>query len=101
MKQAPIKFICNATTYFDKTNGNTYHSCQITKCSNKKTIYAPFQYGYEDHYRQSAKEAMLKAGWIPKKYEGQIHMYERENGYPIFWSCTEGPKRDCIANGKP
>ncbi len=106
MKKQKVKFIAIGAKWFDKVNGNTYHSVRITRCSDAQTIVVPFQYGYGDHYRQTALEAMFEAKWIPKRY-GVKHesgcdnlcMFERENNYPIQWEVTEGLKRDCVANG--
>lgn len=96
-----IQFIAIARRWFDRVNGNTYHSVQITRTKDKKKLYIPFQYGYGDHYRQSALASMLQNGWITAQYGNRgVHCYERENGYPIEWSVTDGLKRDCIANGK-
>jgi len=94
-----IKFTCYAIKWFDKVNGNTYHSVKVTKTKSGEIITHPKTYGYGDHYRQTALEIMLKAGWLPKKYtKKDIHMYERENNYPIDWNVKEGLKRECIAN---
>jgi hypothetical protein len=46
-----IKFVVEAKRYHDKLNGNTYHSCRVTRCRDGKTIVAPFGYGYGDAYR--------------------------------------------------
>jgi hypothetical protein len=101
-----IKFHAYATRWFDKVNGNTYHSVRITRCKDSITIAVPFQYGYGDMYRQTALDAMEAAGWLPKKYTGEEangshknYMYERENNYPILWNVSDGLKRDCVANG--
>jgi hypothetical protein len=94
-----IKYIAHAVRWFDRINGNTYHSVRITRVRDGKIIACPFTYGYGDHYRQSALEAMAKAKWIPKLYRDLQYLYERENNYPIQWNVTEGLKRDCIANG--
>lgn len=101
-----IKFNAYATRWFDKVNGNTYHSVRITRCKDSTTIVVPFQYGYGDMYRQTALEAMFEAGWLPKKYgkknandSTDLYLYERENNYPILWNVSDGLKRDCIANG--
>lgn len=94
------KYIANGVRWFDKANGNTYHSVRITRVKDNKTIYCPFQYGYDDMYRQTALKAMLKAGWLPKKYnDSNLYSYERENNYTIYWTVSDGLKRDCIANG--
>ena len=102
-----IKYVGTAARWFDRANGNTYHSVRITRTGDGKTIYCPFQYGYEDHYRQTALEAMAAAKWLPVKYRGrndngtyEAMNYERENNYPIEWSVTDGLKRDCIRNGR-
>jgi len=101
MKYRIIKFECNAVKWFDKINGNTYHSVRITSYKTGETIAARFQTGYEDHYKQTALQAMLEAGWLPKKYNrDNLYLYDRENNYCINWMVRDGIKRDCIANGK-
>lgn len=94
------KYTCNAVKWFDKANGNTYHSVRITRHKDGKTIVGSFTYGYGDHYRQTAIETMLKANWLPKKYNQEnSYLFERENNYPIIWICYKSLKRDCISNG--
>jgi hypothetical protein len=106
-----IKFIANAVRWCDKVNGNTYHSVNITRVKDGKTIYCPFQYGYGDQYRHTAMLEMLKQGWIdnskytdilskPDGNKKHYQYWERENNYPIYWNVTDGLKRDCIKNGK-
>jgi hypothetical protein len=109
MSTNKIQYVANAARWFDRGNGNTYHSVQITRVSDGKTIYCPFQYGYGEHYRQTALTAMINQGWLPREYianpnhipEGKkgYYMYERENNYPILWNVTDGLKKDCIKNG--
>ena len=106
-KKRTIKFIATAVRWFDKCNGNTYHSVRISKVSNGKLIVCPFTYGYGEQYRDTALRAMELAKWIPPKYRGQesngshrVWGYERNNNYPIIWHVSDGLKRDCIANGK-
>ena len=91
-----IKYIANAVKWFDRVNGNTYHSVNITRVRDGKTIYSPYQYGYGEHYRQTALMAMKEAGWI----NGEIYKFERENEYPIYWTVSHGTKKECIDNGK-
>lgn len=100
MENREIKFVANAARWFDKANGNTYHSVNITNVKTGETIYCPFTYGYEDHYKQTALKAMVDNGWIPTEYNDRPYLYERENNYPIQWNVTDGLKRDCIKNGK-
>ena len=104
-----IKYICTAVKWFDKVNGNTYHSVRVTRCRDGKTIvglHPPYEYGYGDQYRYTALDAMAAAKWLPVKYRGNYEngcpkagVYERENGYPIIWNVSNGLKREMIANG--
>ncbi len=103
-----IKFIVNAVKWFDKVNGNTYHSVRITRVSDSAMLVShDCVYGYGDHYRQTALEIMLKNLWIPERYghkntngSTNLYAYERENGYPIYWNCIQGLKRDMKDNVK-
>jgi hypothetical protein len=102
-----IKFTARAAKWFDRVNGNTYHSVRITNNETGERIYCEFQYGYGEQYKQTALVEMSKCGWIPDDYgidfnaRGKsIMQYERENDYPIEWIVTDGLKRDCIANGR-
>jgi hypothetical protein len=106
MSTRKILFSANAVRWFDKVNGNTYHSVRVTQCEDGQTIACPYQYGYGDCYRQTALEAMHKAGWLPAQYgekyangSSKLYQYEMENGYPILWHVSEGKKRECVANG--
>jgi len=107
MSKAKYKFTANAARWFDKVNGNTYHSVRIIRHSDGAILCCQFQYGYGDQYRYTALDAMARAGWIPARYnEPQPHggtycmAYERENDYPILWNVSDGLKRDCVANGE-
>lgn len=106
MAERKILFVCNACRWFDKINGNTYHSVRITRTRDNKVIAHPLTYGYGDSYRQTALEIMMKNGWLPKKYhdthmghDNNIYAYERENKYPILWEVSDGLKRDAVQNG--
>lgn len=103
MKARKIKFLVHGAKWFDRVNGNTYHSVAIKRVRDGKILRVPMQYGYGDQYKYTAFEAMLKAGWIPKKDNTGRDMspntYQYENNYPIEWMVTDGLKRDCIANG--
>jgi hypothetical protein len=101
-----IKYVANAVLWHDRANGNTYHSVRVTRCEDGKTLACPFQYGYGDHYKQTALQAMADAGWLGDKYKGQhsngasnAHSYEMENDYPIAWNVSKGAKKDCKLNG--
>ena len=107
MKTHEKKFTVIAKKWFDKVNGNTYHSVRCIRHKDNAVVVGQFQYGYGEHYKQTALYAMLDAGWLPKRYKlrgvctsNSSYLYERENNYPILWTVSESLKRDCIANGK-
>ena len=98
-----IKFTVIAKKWFDKVNGNTYHSVRCIRHKDNAVVVGSFQYGYGEHYKQTALAMMAKTGWLPgieyQDFDKQFQ-YEREHNYPILWTVSEGLKRDCIANGK-
>jgi len=109
MKTRQIKFVVEAIKWFDKVNGNTYHSCQITRIDDGAVLCCQFQYGYGEQYRYTALEKMAESGWLPDKYsETDLNKrgikncldYERENNYPIKWIVSDGLKREAVALGK-
>jgi len=96
-----IRFVANVVRWFDKVNGNTYHSVNITRCADGAVIACPIQYGYGDQYRYTALVAMNEAGWLGAGFDTRdVFVFGRENNYPILWNVSDGRKRDCVANGK-
>lgn len=97
------KFTVIAKRWFDKVNGNTYHSVRCIRHKDNAICVGPFQYGYGNHYKQTALAMMAKANWFPgikyQDFDAQFQ-YERENNYPIIWVVSDGLKRDCVTNGK-
>lgn len=101
MMKTKIQYIANAVKWFDKVNGNTYHSVHIIRARDGKELFCPFEYGYGNQYRFTALKAMSDARWLPVKYRGEnTFSYERENDYPIYWQVSSGTKRECVDNGK-
>lgn len=101
-----IEFVCNAVKWFDRVNGNTYHSVRITRVSDSAVLNScDICYGYGEAYRQTALDLMNEAGWLPEKYNGKHengankhYRFERENNYPILWNVSDGLKRDMKRN---
>lgn len=95
-----IKFISEVTRWFDKVNGNTYHSVKVTRIKDNKIIVFPFTYGYGSAYEQTTEQLLFNTKWLPKKYNKEnVYLYNRENNYPIKYIVNEGTKKQCIANG--
>ena len=101
------KYTVTAVRWFDKVNGNTYHSARVFNNETGEMIYCPYEYGYGEHYRQTALNVMAERGWLPEQYRGRHDNgspkwggYERENNYPILWHVVDWKKKECIANGQ-
>jgi hypothetical protein len=60
----PKSIIIIGRRWFQRTNGNTYHTAEII--IDGETVHkTPFAYGYGDQYTQSAFEWLVKSGTIP------------------------------------
>ena len=90
-------FTVVAVKWFDKINGNTYHSCYCVRHSDGAELRAPYQYGYGDQYRETALALMQDNGWISGGQD--LWLYERENGYPVIWVEYKSTKKACKTNG--
>ena len=94
-----INFVATVVRWFDKVNGNTYHSVKIERTKDGKILKSsPVIYGYGDHYRQTALDLMIEHNWIDQKYKGSNYLFERENNYCISWNVTNGLKREMKEN---
>ena len=102
MAERKIKYVANVVKWFDKVNGNTYHSVRITRCRDGKVLACSWRYGYGEQYKQTALEAMAEAKWLPVKYrtDSSTFIYEMEKKYPILWEVRQGLKREMVANGE-
>ena len=62
----------NAKQWFDKINGNSYFSSQITLNYSLPTqinIKLPFDYGYGSYYEHSSIQKLIELGYLPKDSE--------------------------------
>jgi len=99
-KGRKVDYIVHGVRWFDKYNGTTYNSVCIVRASDGARLFCPMNYGYGDHYRQRALEAMHAAGWMPREInERDLFAFERLHDYPILWYVVDGLKRECVANG--
>jgi len=49
--------------WFNKNEGNTYHSVTIF-ADGKQIAYVPYVYGYDDQYLQTAVDKLKELGYI-------------------------------------
>lgn len=92
------KFTVIGVKWWDKVNGNTYHSCKIFRHKDGAVAHCPFIYGYGEQYKHTALVKMQEIGFI-KCAEDRIYHWERENNYPILWVVYYDKKKECKANG--
>jgi hypothetical protein len=92
-----------AREWFDRANGNSYFSAQITTnfgMEDQKTYYLPFQYGYGDHYTYAAKQHLVELGVIDADDRTGLWAWCKDNGVIYRYSKQEGCKQaDCKAWG--
>ena len=84
-----------ARRWFDKKNGNTYHSVEVYDDNNKLIGKNPFEYGYGDHYLQTAHEILQKEGHYPENGSNEdYHQFimDIRNG-KFLVSCTDVGRR--------
>lgn len=84
----------NGKEWFDKINGNSYHSVQVTinyGMKNAKTLYCPFTYGYDDFYKQTATERLIKDKYLKMERNNSLWRYAKENNIIVRASI----QRDC------
>ncbi len=105
MNNTTIKTIdIQAKEWWDKTNGNSYFSAQITVnfgLDDQKTYWLPFQYGYGDHYTYAAKQALVKLGVIDADDRTGLWAWCKGNSVIYRYSKQENClKADCKEWGK-
>ncbi len=81
-------------TWFDKVNGNTYHSARVFDKDRNLLAVAEFQYGYGDQYVDSAVEALQEAARIdlPPARHGGLDYRKADIGHYQAHAVT---KREC------
>ena len=75
-----------AKQWFDKINGNSYFSANITinyGTDTQQNIFLPFQYGYGDHYQDMAGQELLKLKLVKK---------DKDNFYFSLWKYCQDKK---------
>ena len=74
----------NAKEWFDRVNGNSYFSADITVNFGMKTekhFTLPFQYGYGNHYEHQAFKELQKQGLVKPEDERTSYWgYYRDHG---------------------
>tara|TARA_R100000306_G_C4365191_1_gene137297 strand:+ start:386 stop:682 length:297 start_codon:yes stop_codon:yes gene_type:complete len=86
------KFIIVARRWFERTNGNTYHSVLIIDSkTNEEIAFMPYTYGYDSHYKQTAYKKLLDLKLVKKQDK---HNYELNNKRFLYIVTDVANKRD-------
>ena len=74
--------------WFERTNGNTYHSVEVYK-NGELIERVPFTYGYGSQWEQTAVEVLLKNGVYSSEYKPLRILVEDDNGDNLVRSVTQ------------
>lgn len=62
------KYVVEGRKWFDRINGNTYHSVTVTDVQTGKVVFHdPFTYGYGDQWRQTAYDGLVELKLVDAK----------------------------------
>ena|SRR3990167_911001 len=72
------KYLIEVKLWFDRVNGNTYHSLRIINILNSEVITTiGITYGYGEQYKQTAYDRLIKLG-LAKEEDRHNHDLNRE-----------------------
>ena len=77
--------------WFDRINGNTYHSAEAF-VNGKLIGRVAFEYGYGDQWQWTAAEILEKAGYMPKREK-----FESTGGSESLWRYCEKHNIDLVS----
>ena len=58
-----------AKRWFDRVNGNTYHSVSIS-IDGQEEIKRNYEYGYDEQWKNTAWEMLVNTGYASGDYQG-------------------------------
>ena len=90
-----------AKEWFDKINGNSYFSAEITVdygMETQKTFLLPFQYGYGNQYETEAKAVLTEFNLISANYGQNLNNYCKDNGVKFYSSIVKNCKKKDLKN---
>lgn len=80
--------------WFEKTNGNTYHSVELRGEDGKLLARVPFCYGYGDQYRQTAFAEAVKLGLYAEGDYGKFVLSKTAGDGNLFTVSDVARKKD-------
>ncbi len=88
--------------WFEKTNGNTYHS-GIAYIDGKEVVKIDFRYGYGNQWEWELSNEMDKAGLLPgmERFSNgsheSIHRYCERMGHALVYNVTDVNRKKELA----
>jgi hypothetical protein len=80
--------------WFDKVNGNTYHSARIW-INGRVVGQLGLTYGYENQYITTSLDWLIKNEFLPAECAGwPLYRITREFGITVYAVVADGLKRD-------
>ena len=83
--------IIDARRWFDRINGNTYHSVTVTVKHARKddvVLTRDYEYGYGEQYLQTAHELLSKEGYFGPEY-WDFRDAMRNDRKKFYVTCTD------------
>lgn len=84
MEAKDVKSIgIQARRWFQKSYGNNYFTAMVTvnhTMENEQSFILPFQYGYDRHYEEAARQELIKRGFVKMDDFEYLHRYCQANG---------------------
>jgi len=90
----PQTFHISARKWFDKVNGNTYHSVTIYQ-DGTIVAEAPYQYGYGDQYTETAASLLQALGTLSDRItytnggQEQLRQWSERTGFAYSIDCAD------------
>lgn len=81
-KRKPRVIHIHGRRWFEKVNGNTYHTCSIY-VDGEHVHKIPFSYGYDSQYEWNAADWLEENGYLPNREH-----HENGSGESL-WRCCE------------
>lgn len=80
------KYLINARRWFDRKNGNTYHSVKVVTIPDQKLIFSSgLTYGYGDQWQHTAYSGLVALG-LAKEENRFNHVLNRER---FIYVCSD------------
>lgn len=105
MENTIIKAIdVNAKEWFDKVNGNSYFSAEITidfiqnGQPMTQNVFLPFQYGYGEYYLQATIEELKKLDFIDKDFKSHLYIFCKDKNISLSYFKHENCKKRELKN---